>query len=87
MVVMCRTRLIVVVYLFLLNSPAVAQSLNEVLGAVSKNVKEFQDQLPDFVCNERVTSRQFDSGRMRKENRRLAKNGYHAETECSLIFF
>jgi len=67
MVVMCRTRLIVVVYLFLLNSPAVAQSLNEVLGAVSKNVKEFQDQLPDFVCNERVTSRQFDSGRMRKE--------------------
>ena len=48
-------------------SPAPAQSLNEVLSAVSRNVKEFQDLLPDFVCNERVTSTEFDSGRVLKE--------------------
>jgi len=65
---MCSLRSIVLVFLlFLLGSPASAQSLNEVLGAVSQNVKEFQDLLPDFVCNERVTSTQFDSGKMRKE--------------------
>jgi hypothetical protein len=54
--------------LFLLGGlPASAQSLNEVLGTVSQKVKEFQDLLPDFVCNERVTSTEFDSGKMRKE--------------------
>jgi hypothetical protein len=41
--------------------------LNEVLGTVSQNVKDFQDMLPDFVCNEKVTSTAFESGKMRKE--------------------
>jgi len=49
-------------------SPAVpAQSLNEVLGAVSRNVSEFQDMLPDFVCHEKVTSTRFDSGRVTQQ--------------------
>ena len=51
----------------LLSTSADAQSLNEVLEAVSKNVKEFQDLLPDFVCDERVTSTEFDAGRLIKE--------------------
>ena len=58
---------LLVFLLFLLGSPASAQTVSEVLGAVSQNVKEFEDLLPDFVCNERVTSTEFDSGRMRKE--------------------
>src|SRR5437870_9218215 len=49
------------------SSPASAQSVNEVLAAVSKNVKEFQDTLPDFVCNERITSTEFADGRVLKE--------------------
>src|SRR5215470_2485665 len=51
----------------LLSRAAPAQSLNEVLDAVSRNVKEFQDLLPDFVCREKVTSTQFDSGKVIKE--------------------
>src|SRR5262249_54439392 len=30
-------------------------------------VKEFQDHLVDFVCNEKITSTKFDSGRIVKE--------------------
>jgi hypothetical protein len=44
-----------------------AQSLVEVLDAVSRNVKEFQDLVPDFVCTEKVTSTEFDSGNVIKE--------------------
>src|SRR6516165_3802660 len=58
----------VVVLLQLLYSTAArAQSLDDVLDAVSRNVKEFQDSLPDFVCNEKVTSTKFDSGTAVKE--------------------
>jgi len=52
---------------WMLTVPASAQSLDDVLGRVSSNVKEFQDLLPDFVCNERVTSTVFDDGRVIKE--------------------
>jgi len=48
-------------------TPARAQSLNEVLSGVSRNVKEFQDLLPDFVCNERITSTELESGQVLKE--------------------
>src|SRR5215831_8139303 len=46
---------------------AVAQSLDEVLAAVSRNVKVLEDQLPDFVCNEKIVSTQFDKGRVIKQ--------------------
>ncbi len=59
--------LVVFVILQLSSSPLSAQALNEVLSAVSRNVKEFQDLLPDFVCNEKVTSTEFDSGRVIKQ--------------------
>src|SRR5215831_17010323 len=36
------------------------------LLAVSINVKQFQDLLPDFVCNERITSTEFQSGQVRR---------------------
>src|SRR5262249_9718573 len=58
----------IVVFLQLIfTTAAAAQSLNEVLDAVSRNVKEFQDLLPDFVCTEKVTSTEFDAGRLIKE--------------------
>jgi hypothetical protein len=46
---------------------ASAQSLSEVLRATSRNVKTFQDQLPDFICNERITSTMSEYGKIRKE--------------------
>jgi hypothetical protein len=54
--------------LFLMPAP-VAQSrprVEAVVAAVSRNVKELQDILPDFVCNERITSTIFESGRVQK---------------------
>jgi hypothetical protein len=50
-----------------LSGKALAQSLDEVLDRVSKNVREFQDQLPDFVCTEKVTSTEVESGKLIKE--------------------
>jgi hypothetical protein len=57
----------VLIFLQLLSGNAFSQSLDEVLDRVSKNVKEFQDQLPDFVCTEKVTSTEFESGKLIKE--------------------
>src|SRR5262245_8625149 len=53
--------------LLFLSSAACAQSVNEVLDAVNRNVKEFQETLPDFVCNERITSTELDDGLVVKE--------------------
>jgi hypothetical protein len=39
----------------------------EVVQAVSRNVKEFQDLLPDFVCKETITSSTSRSGKVRKQ--------------------
>jgi hypothetical protein len=36
-------------------------SLNEVLMRVSKNVQDFRDLLPDFVCSERITSTRYEA--------------------------
>ena len=62
---MYRSASVIVVALLhlILSPPAQAQSLNEILGAVSKNVTRFQDMLPDFVCHEKVISTKFDSGK------------------------
>jgi hypothetical protein len=75
------------VFLRLLSGNALAQSLNEVLDHVSKNVKEFQEQLPDFVCTEKITSTEFESGKRIKEKvvesiftgvqRSTAENRFH----------
>jgi len=68
---MYRTRLAAVVLWafsqFLLSLPTSAQSLDALLGDVSRNVKEFQETLPDFVCNERITSTESADGRVIKE--------------------
>jgi hypothetical protein len=50
---------------FLLQVPAVLP-LDEVLASVSRNVNDFQDLLPDFVCDERITSTAYESGKIRK---------------------
>jgi hypothetical protein len=68
---MLRIRFAIVVMLMFVHvvsgSPVFAQSVSEVLNSVSRNVKEFQDMLPDFVCNERITSTEFESGEVVKE--------------------
>src|SRR5262249_51966581 len=56
------------ILLQLLSSSAIrAQSLPQVLDAVSSNVKRFQEMIPDFVCNETVTSSQYESGKLVKQ--------------------
>src|SRR5215813_6951525 len=57
----------VLIMLQLLSGNVLAQSLSEVLDRVSRNVKEFQDQLPDFVCSEKVTSTESESGKLIKQ--------------------
>src|SRR5262245_28404131 len=37
-----------------------AQSLDDVLLRVSRNVQEFRNSIPDFLCSERLTSRAVD---------------------------
>jgi hypothetical protein len=55
-------------FIYLLFATAApAQSLNDVLDAVSKNVKEFEDLLPDFVCSEKITSTEYDAGKVIKQ--------------------
>jgi hypothetical protein len=46
--------------------PLQSDRVPEVVQAVSLNVKEFQDQLPDFVCKEAITSATYRSGKVRK---------------------
>jgi hypothetical protein len=50
--------------LFLLQTPTA--SLDQVLASVSRNVREFQDLLPDFVCNEKITSTAYESGKLKE---------------------
>ncbi len=50
--------------LFLFQAPTA--SLDHVLASVSKNVREFQDLLPDFVCNEKITSTAYESGKLKE---------------------
>jgi hypothetical protein len=40
--------------------------LEQVLASVGRNVKDFQDLLPDFVCDEKITSTAYESGKIRK---------------------
>src|SRR5215467_3969029 len=50
--------------LLLLQAPTA--SLDQVLASVSRNVREFQDLLPDFVCNEKITSTAYESGKLKE---------------------
>jgi hypothetical protein len=43
------------------------QPVNDVVAAVSKNVEEFWKVLPDFVCNEKITSTTYTSGKVRAQ--------------------
>jgi hypothetical protein len=54
--------------LFLLKAPADQPLLRvkQVVAAVSANIRDLQDRLPDLVCNERITSTTFESGRAGK---------------------
>ena len=50
--------------LLLLQAPAAP--LDQVLASVSRNVRDFQDLLPDFVCNEKITSTAYESGKLKE---------------------
>src|SRR5215471_1217604 len=58
-----RTSLLLVA-LFLLQAPRA--SLDQVLVSVSTNVREFQQLLPDLVCNEKITSTAYESGKLKE---------------------
>jgi hypothetical protein len=45
------------------NAGSPPRELSDALATLSVNVKESQDQLPDFLCNERITSTTFKSGK------------------------
>lgn len=47
--------------------PPQSDRVPELVQAVSLNVKEFQDLLPDFVCRETITSATYRSGKVRKQ--------------------
>lgn len=47
--------------------PAQIQTLPDVIADVSKNVKGFEDQLPDFLCTEKIISTRLESGRVSKQ--------------------
>ena len=60
-------RALLLISSLLLQTPVIApkQSVDEVVTAVSRNVKDFQELLPDFVCDERITSTALESGKIR----------------------
>jgi hypothetical protein len=63
-----RWTVVLIVLLHSVWSPsAQAQTINEILDAVSKNVMRFEDLISDFVCSETVTSTQYESGRIVKQ--------------------
>jgi len=41
--------------------------LSEVVKAVSGTAREYRDRLPDFLCNETITSSTFNSGKLREQ--------------------
>ena len=53
--------------LLLLQSNPAPPPVNDVVFAVSKNVEEFWKLLPDFVCNEKITSTTYSSGKIREQ--------------------
>ena len=55
--------LLLIVLLSVLSRMAQAQSLSDLLDAVSQNVKTFEDLIPDFVCQETVSSMQYEAGK------------------------
>jgi hypothetical protein len=61
------TAILIVLLHSIWSPPAQAQTINEILDAVSKNVMRFEDLISDFVCSETVTSTQYESGRIVKQ--------------------
>lgn len=57
--------LIPLILLQLAASPPPPHSVDEVLTAVSRNVRDFQERLSDLVCDERITSTASESGILR----------------------
>jgi hypothetical protein len=71
MTVAGTTRLVYLLFFLQSNAPSSAvtspQAANDVVAAVSKNVEEFWKLLPDFVCNEMITSTTYSSGKVREQ--------------------
>jgi hypothetical protein len=41
----------------------------DIVSRVQKNVAAFQDLMPDFICDERVTKQEFEQGKVTREDR------------------
>src|SRR4051812_23468530 len=67
---------------------ASAQSINEALDAISKNVREFQNQLPDFVCTEKITSTEYEADKVvRKRAVESLFTGVQRSTDQNRVHF
>lgn len=64
MTVIGTTTLVSLLFLQTTASPPTPH-VNDVVAAVSKNVADFWGVLPDFVCNEKITSTAYESGNVR----------------------
>ena len=42
-------------------------SINDIVQAVSRNTREFQNGLPDILCKEKITSATYDSGKVHEQ--------------------
>jgi hypothetical protein len=47
--------------------PQTAPTIDDILARVQANTGEFESSLPDFVCDERVTSRRITNGKVDRE--------------------
>jgi len=66
MTLVSSTTLVSLLFLQTTASPPL-QAVNDVVTAVSSNVAEFWNLLPDFVCNEKITSTTYESGKVRDQ--------------------
>ena len=71
MIVAGTTTLVSLLFFLQSNAPSGAvaspEAVNDVVARVSKNVEEFWKLLPDFVCNEKITSTTYSSGKIREQ--------------------
>jgi hypothetical protein len=71
MIVAGTTTLVSLLFFLQSNAPSGAvaspEAVNDVVAGVSKNVEEFWKLLPDFVCNEKITSTTYSSGKVREQ--------------------
>lgn len=52
--------------LLMQSAPVPLRGIDDVLASVSRNVSDFEDLLPDFVCSEKITSTSYESEKLKE---------------------